>query len=102
MFLSSKHDRTTYAPDPRRPFSRLALLAQQLCCSGPSLGRAVQAASVRISFYLSRYGPGGEVRPGKFNFGVGMGGEMNLVAMEVWSQFVCCLGQRQSLHQNRN
>ena len=48
MFLSSKDDTPADTPAPRRPFSQLALLAQQLRILGPSLGREVQTASVRM------------------------------------------------------
>ena len=56
-----------------RPFSQLALLAQQMHTSGQPLGWAVQMASVRMSSSLSRSGPGGKAIPGKFNFGLGVG-----------------------------
>ena len=40
----------------------------------------------------------GDVKPGKFNFGVGMRGvEMNLVDMDVWRRIDCCLGPVWSL-----
>ena len=47
---------------------------QYLRTSGPPLGRAVQAESVRITSSLSISGPGVKARPGKFNFGMGTGG----------------------------
>ena len=85
IFLSSKDDTPADMPDPWRPFSQLALLAQQLCTSGPPLRRAVQAVSVQMSSLWSRCGPGGKSRLGTFNFGVvmGGGGEMNIVDMDV-------------------
>ena len=74
IFSSSKDDTPKYMPDPRRAFSQLSLLAQQLCYLGTPLWRADQAALVSMSSSFSRYGTGGEPRPGKFNFGVGTGG----------------------------
>ena len=73
MFLSSKDDTPTDTPAPWRPFSKIYLLDQQLHTSGPPLGRAVQAVSVRMLYPLSRYGPWGEEIPGEFNFEVVMG-----------------------------
>ena len=61
-------------PAPRRPFSQLYLIAQQLRSLGPLLGRAAQVESVFMSISLSRSGPVGEASPGNFNFGVGKGG----------------------------
>ena len=58
MFLLSKYDTPADTTNTRRPFSQLDLLAQQLRTSGPPLGRAVQAASVRMSSSFSRSGPG--------------------------------------------
>ena len=75
MFLSSKDATPTDTSALRRPFSSLASLDQQLRTFGPPLGRNVHAVSVRTSSYLSRSGPGVEARPGKFNFGVGTGGD---------------------------
>ena len=73
MFSSSKGYTPTDTPAPRRPFSSLDLLDQQLYTSVPPLGRAVQAVSVRMLYPLSRYGPWGEAIPGEFNFEVVMG-----------------------------
>ena len=73
MFSSSNDDRPTDTPAPRRPFSKLASMAQQLRSLVPLLGRAVQAALVRMLSFLSRFGSGGKARLGKFNFGVGTG-----------------------------
>ena len=101
IFLSSKDDTPAYTSYLQRHFSQLASLAQQLRTLGPPLGRAVQAESVRNTSSLSRSGPGGKTRRGKFNFGVGTGGgrEMNLAEMEVWRRLGHCLGQTWSLHQ---
>ena len=74
IFLSLKDDIPVDTPAPGRNFSQLYLLDQQICTSVPPLGRAVQAASVRMLSSLSRSGLGGEARSGKFNFGVGTGG----------------------------
>ena len=74
MFLSSKDERPMDMPYTQRSFSQLASLAQQLHSLGPLIVRAVQAASVRMSYSLSISGPVGEAIPGKFNFGVGTGG----------------------------
>ena len=74
MFFSSKDYTPADTSAPRRPFSQLASLTQQLRTSVPPLGRAVQLASVWISSSLSRSGPGVEAIPGKFNYWVGLGG----------------------------
>ena len=74
IFSSSKDDTPADTPAPWHPFSKLTLLAQQLSSSVSHLGRAVQAASVRLSSSLSRSGSGGEARPGKFNFWAGTKG----------------------------
>ena len=59
MFSSSKVNTRADPTDPRRPFSQLASLDQQLRTSVPPLGRAVQEASVWMSSSLSISGPGG-------------------------------------------
>ena len=98
LFLSSKDDTPEDTPDPRWNFSQLASLTQQLRTSGSPLGGEVQAASVKMSPPLSIYGLGGEVRQGKFNFGVvSGGGDMDLVDMEVWKRLDFCLGRIWSL-----
>ena len=48
MFLSSKDETPADTLALRRPFSKIALLDQQLRTSLPPIGRAVQAASVRM------------------------------------------------------
>ena len=73
MFSSSKDDTPAGTLAPRWPFSQLALLAHQLRTPAPLISRAVQVASVRMSSSLSRSGPEGKARPGKFNFRVGTG-----------------------------
>ena len=73
MFSSSKDEVLVDMMDPRRTFSKLDFMAQQLRTSGPPLGRAVQALPVWISSSLSISGIGGKAIPGKFNFGVGTG-----------------------------
>ena len=98
IFLSSKDDTPADTPAPCRPFSQPSFLDQQLHTSGPTIGWAVQAASVHISSSLSRSVPGEDSRPGKFNFGVGMRGETNLVDMEVCRRLDRCLGRMWSLH----
>ena len=60
-----------------------------------------------MSSSLSRYGPVGKAKPGKFIFGVGMRGggggvDMNLVEMEVWRRLNIVLGQVWSLPQRCN
>ena len=58
---------------------------------------------MRMSSSLSIYVPGGELRLGKFNFGVVTGeGRVDLVVMEVWMQIVGCLCRSRSLYQNFN
>ena len=52
MFLLSKDNTPVDTLDLCWPFSRLALLAQQLCNSGPPLGWAVQTSSVQIFFFF--------------------------------------------------
>ena len=74
LFYPSKDDTLKETPAPRRPFSQIVLMAQQMCSSGPSLGRAVQEASVSTSSSWSRSGPWGEARPGIFKFVVVRGG----------------------------
>ena len=69
MFLSSSDDTPADTPAPHRPFSQLALLDQQLRILGPSLGREVQTASVRMSSSSSKSGTRGKSRSGKFIFG---------------------------------
>ena len=73
MFSSSKDEALVDMMDPRRTFSQLDFMAQQLRTSGPPLGRAVQALPVWISSSLSISGIRGKAIPGKFNFGVGTG-----------------------------
>ena len=73
MFSSSKDEALVDMTDPRRTFSQLDFMAQQLRTSGPPLGRAVQALPVWISSSLSISGIGGKAISGKFNFGVGTG-----------------------------
>ena len=53
MFFSSQDDMPTDTPAPCLPFSQLAPLNEQLSSSGPNMGRAVQAASVRMLSYFS-------------------------------------------------
>ena len=74
MFFSSNDYIIMETSVPPRTFSQLASLDQQLRTSVPPLGKAVQEASGRMSSSLSRSGPGVQEIPGKFNFGVSMGG----------------------------
>ena len=61
-------------PSPRRPFSQLSMLDQQICRSRTPLGGgSVQAASANVTTSLSCSVPGGRNFSGKFNFGLGTG-----------------------------